>query len=292
MRSMTGYGRLTKIIEDYSYNIEIKSLNSKSLNVNTNISYIFSPLEIKIQSFLKDYFQRGTLKVFVDIKLLKTEDIVDIDMGLAKSYYNALDNIINELHLTDDVDLDTLLKFRDIIKVSIDEEKINVIWEGMKQVLKEVIEMVLNYQKEEGQDLKRYLEGYINELKQVVEKISENSDKMKDKYREQLKNNINSIINGFQNVDENRLEMEIALLAERSDINEEIDRLKSHINRFNGLLEEDKDSIGQELDFICQEMHREFNTIASKSKILEITNLSLEGRTLVNKIREQVQNVH
>lgn len=292
MRSMTGYGRLTKIIEDYSYNIEIKSLNSKSLNVNTNISYIFSPLEIKIQSFLKDYFQRGTLKVFVDIKLLKTEDIVDIDMGLAKSYYNALDNIINELHLTDDVDLDTLLKFRDIIKVSIDEEKINIIWKGMKQVLKEVIEMVLNYQKEEGQDLKRYLEGYINELKQVVEKISENSDKMKDKYREQLKNNINSIIKGFQNVDENRLEMEIALLAERSDINEEIDRLKSHINRFNGLLEEDKDSIGQELDFICQEMHREFNTIASKSKILEITNLSLEGRTLVNKIREQVQNVH
>jgi len=294
MRSMTGYGRITKNIGDYSYNVEIKSLNSKNLNINTSISPLFSPLELHIQNLVKKYFKRGTLRISIDIKLLKTDNIIDVDLGLAKAYYNVLNNLINELHLADDVNLEDLLKFKDIVKISIDEKTIDDIWEGMKEVLKEVIETVLRYQKEEGKDLKDFLTGYLNELEDIVIKIEENAHQMKEKYREQLKHNVNTLISNIDNIDENRLEMEIVLLAERADISEELDRLKSHIKRFNNFLENENnnDSIGQELDFICQEMHREFNTIASKSKILDITNLSLEGRTLVNKIREQVQNLH
>ncbi|PNR99734.1 hypothetical protein X928_06385 [Petrotoga miotherma DSM 10691] len=294
MRSMTGYGRTTKNIGDYSYNVEIKSLNSKNLNINTSISPLFSPLELKIQNLVKKYFKRGTLRISIDIKLLKTDDIIDVDLGLAKAYYNALNNLINELHLADDVSLEDLLKFKDIVKISIDEKTIDDIWEGIKEVLNEVIETVLKYQKEEGKDLKVFLNGYLNELEDIVIKIEENAQQMKEKYREQVKHNVNSLISNIDNIDENRLEMEIVLLAERADISEEMDRLKSHIRRFKNFLENESnnDSIGQELDFICQEMHREFNTIASKSKILNITNLSLEGRTLVNKIREQVQNLH
>jgi uncharacterized protein (TIGR00255 family) len=294
MRSMTGYGRITKNIGDYSYNVEIKSLNSKNLNINTSISPLFSPLELHIQNLVKKYFKRGNLRISIDIKLLKTDNIIDVDMGLAKAYYNALNNLINELHLADDVNLEDLLKFKDIVKISIDEKTIDDIWEGMKEVLKEVIEIVLEYQKEEGKDLKDFLNNYLNELESIVIKIEENAQQMKEKYREQVKHNVNSLISNIDNIDENRLEMEIVLLAERADISEEMDRLKSHIRRFKNFLENESnnDSIGQELDFICQEMHREFNTIASKSKILDITNLSLEGRSLVNKIREQVQNLH
>jgi uncharacterized protein (TIGR00255 family) len=294
MRSMTGYGRITKNIGDYSYNVEIKSLNSKNLNINTSISPLFSPLELNIQNLVKKYFKRGTLRISIDIKLLKTDNIIDVDLGLAKAYYNALNNLINELHLADDVNLEDLLKFKDIVKISIDEKTIDDIWKGMKEVLEEVIETVLRYQEEEGKDLKDFLNGYLKELEDIVIKIEENAHQIKEKYREQLKHNINSLISNIDNIDENRLEMEIVLLAERADISEEIDRLKSHIRRFKNFLENENnnDSIGQELDFICQEMHREFNTIASKSKILEITNLSLEGRTLVNKIREQAQNIH
>jgi len=294
MRSMTGYGRITKNIGDYSYNVEMKSLNSKNLNINTSISPLFSPLELHIQNLVKKYFKRGTLRISIDIKLLKTDNIIDIDLGLAKAYYNALNNLINELHLADDVNLEDLLKFKDIVKISIDEKTIDDIWEGMKEVLKEVIEIVLEYQKEEGKDLKDFLNNYLNELESIVIKIEENAQQMKEKYREQVKHNVNSLISNIDNIDENRLEMEIVLLAERADISEEMDRLKSHIRRFKNFLENESnnDSIGQELDFICQEMHREFNTIASKSKILDITNLSLEGRSLVNKIREQVQNLH
>lgn len=294
MRSMTGYGRLTKNIGDYSYNVEIKSLNSKNLNINTSISPLFSPLELHIQNLVKKYFKRGNLRISIDIKLLKTDDIIDVDLGLAKAYYNALNSLINELHLADDVNLEDLLKFKDIVKISIDEKTIDDIWEGAKEVLKEVIETVLKYQKEEGKDLKDFLDGYLTELEDIVIKIEENAQQMKEKYREQLKHNVNSLISNIDSIDENRLEMEIVLLAERADISEEMDRLKSHTRRFKNFLENENnnDSIGQELDFICQEMHRELNTIASKSKILDITNLSLEGRTLVNKIREQVQNLH
>ncbi|KUK83611.1 MAG: Uncharacterized protein XD96_0254 [Petrotoga mobilis] len=294
MRSMTGYGRITKNIGDYSYNVEIKSLNSKNLNINASISPLFSPLELNIQNLVKKYFKRGTLRISIDIKLLKTDNIIDVDLGLAKAYYNALNNLINELHLADDVNLEDLLKFKDIVKISIDEKTIDDIWKGMKEVLEEVIETVLRYQKEEGKDLKDFLNSYLNELEDIVIKIEEDAHQIKEKYREQLKHNINSLISNIDNIDENRLEMEIVLLAERADISEEIDRLKSHIRRFKNFLENENnnDSIGQELDFICQEMHREFNTIASKSKILDITNLSLEGRTLVNKIREQAQNIH
>ncbi|WP_255416417.1 endoribonuclease YicC domain-containing protein [Petrotoga sp. HWH.PT.55.6.1] len=202
--------------------------------------------------------------------------------------------MINELHLADDVNLEDLLKFKDIVKISIDEKTIDDIWEGAKEVLKEVIETVLKYQKEEGKDLKDFLDGYLTELEDIIIKIEENAQQMKEKYREQLKHNVNSLISNIDSIDENRLEMEIVLLAERADISEEMDRLKSHTRRFKNFLENENnnDSIGQELDFICQEMHRELNTIASKSKILDITNLSLEGRTLVNKIREQAQNIH
>jgi len=294
MRSMTGYGRLTKNIGDYSYNVEIKSLNSKNLNINTSISPLFSPLELHIQNLVKKYFKRGNLRISIDIKLLKTDNIIDVDLGLAKAYYNALNSLINELHLADDVNLEDLLKFKDIVKISIDEKTIDDIWEGAKEVLKEVIETVLKYQKEEGKDLKDFLDGYLTELEDIIIKIEENAQQMKEKYREQLKHNVNSLISNIDSIDENRLEMEIVLLAERADISEEMDRLKSHTRRFKNFLENENnnDSIGQELDFICQEMHRELNTIASKSKILDITNLSLEGRTLVNKIREQVQNLH
>jgi len=289
---MTGYGRINKNIGDYGYNLEIKSLNSKTLNLNVIIPPLFSPIEINIQNFIKKYFQRGRINVYVDIKFLKSDDVIDIDLGLAKAYYNALNILANELHLSGEVNLEILLKFKDIIKVSLTDEKISQIWDGLEKVLEEVIDLVIRFQEEEGKDLEKVIKDYLEEMKNVVEEISKYADKMKETYREHINNNLSSLLSDLSNIDEKRMEMEITLLAERSDITEEIDRLTSHIKRFKNLLETDETSIGQELDFICQEMHREFNTIASKSKLLEITNLSLEGRSLVNKIREQVQNIH
>ncbi len=291
MRSMTGYGRIEKIIGNYNYSVEIKTLNGKYSNVKTSLAGIFSPLEIDVQNLVKSKLNRGNISVYIDIRFMNPEDFVDVDLGLAKSYSTALDKIANELHLSDEVNLDVLTKFREIIKIKIKEEKQEEIWEGLKEVLQETIDKVVEFQKNEGQDLQEILISNVEKLKEMVEKIESQSDEMKDEFRARIKENLEEILES-EKINEDRLELEVALLAERADISEEIDRLKSHLSRFTKIINGDNESKGQKLDFLCQELHREFNTIASKSKITDITNLSVDGRVIVNKLREQVQNVH
>jgi len=291
MRSMTGYGRIEKIIGNYNYSVEIKTLNGKYSNVKTSLAGIFSPLEIDVQNLVKTKLNRGNISVYIDIRFMNPEDFVDIDLGLAKSYSTALNKIANELHLSDEVNLDVLTKFREIIKIKIQEEKQEEIWEGLKTVLEETISKVIEFQKTEGQDLQNILLSNVDKLKEMVEKIESMSNDMKDEFRKRITENLNEILDSDK-INEDRLELEVALLAERADISEEIDRLKSHLNRFTKIINSENESKGQKLDFLCQELHREFNTIASKSKITDITNLSVDGRVIVNKLREQVQNVH
>lgn len=292
MRSMTGYGRIEKIIGDYNYTVEIKSLNGKYLNLKTSLSGIFSPLEIKLQNFLKENFQRGNLSVFVDIRFLKPENFVDVDLGLAKSYHTALNNIKEALNLHDDPNLSVMTKFREVIRIKVDEESLDVVWEGLEEVLKEVTSKVEDFQLSEGNTLKDVILGYVDEIEGLVNKIEPESQNIKKVYKEKIENTLEQLLSSNNNINEERLELEIALIAEKADISEEIDRLRSHIEKIRTLVNSNEPAKGQNLDFLSQEMHREFNTIASKSKVLDITNFSVEGRVLVNKIREQVQNVH
>jgi uncharacterized protein (TIGR00255 family) len=291
MRSMTGYGRIEKIIGDYNYSVEIKTLNGKYSNVKISLAGIFSSLEIDVQNLVKSKLNRGNISVYIDIRFMNPEDFVDVDLGLAKSYSTALDKIANELHLSDEVNLDVLTKFREIIKIKIKEEKQEEIWEGLKTVLEEAIEKVIEFQKHEGDDLQNILMSNVEKLNKMVEDIENLSNDMKEEFRARIKENLNEILES-EKINEDRLELEVALLAEKVDISEEIDRLKSHLSRFTKIIKGDNESKGQKLDFLCQELHREFNTIASKSKITDITNLSVDGRVVVNKLREQVQNVH
>ncbi|MDO7976265.1 YicC/YloC family endoribonuclease [Oceanotoga teriensis] len=292
MRSMTGYGRIEKIINDYNYSVEIKSLNGKYSNLKTSIAGIFSPLEIEVQNLVKKYFKRGNISVYIDIRFLNPQNFVDIDLGLAKSYHSALQQMTSELHMSDDVSLDVLTKFREIIKIKVEEEAMNKIWKGLEEILLETIEKVKVFQIEEGEKLKTVLLGYIDDIEKIVNDIQNTAVDMKDTFKERLENNLKELLNNSELINEGRLELEVALLAERADISEEIERLKSHIKKFRNIVNSEDELMGQNLDFLSQEMHREFNTIASKSKLIELTNLSVEGRGLVNKIREQVQNVH
>jgi len=230
MRSMTGYGRIEKIIGNYNYSVEIKTLNGKYSNVKTSLAGIFSPLEIDVQNLVKSKLNRGNISVYIDIRFMNPEDFVDVDLGLAKSYSTALDKIANELHLSDEVNLDVLTKFREIIKIKIKEEKQEEIWEGLKEVLQETIDKVVEFQKNEGQDLQEILISNVDKLKEMVEKIESQSDEMKDEFRARIKENLEEILES-EKINEDRLELEVALLAERADISEEIDRLKSHLSR-------------------------------------------------------------
>ena len=292
MRSMTGYGRIEKIIGNYNYTVEIKSLNGKYLNLKTSLAGIFSPLELNVQNYLKKQFKRGNINVFVDIRFLNPSDFVEVDMGLAKSYNEALNKVAEELNLPDKPNLDILTKFRDVIKVKINEKSLEEVWGGLKEVLEETVEKVKEFQYSEGENLKVVITEYMNEVENLVNKLEIDAGKIKDFYRERLMNNIEQVLTSKEKINEERLELEVVLTAERADISEEIDRLKSHIKKVRAIINSKEEVKGQNLDFLSQEMHREFNTIASKSKMTDITNYSVEGRVLINKIREQVQNIH
>lgn len=292
MRSMTGYGRIEKIIDNYNYSVEIKSLNGKYMNLKTSLSGIFSSLELKVQELLKTFFSRGNVNIFIDIRFINADDFVELDSGLIKSYYAALTKIKEELSLEENITLDLLTKFRDVIKIKIDDEKAEEIWKGLTEVIKETAHKVIEFQENEGKNLKAVLNDYLDKLETYVSDIEKESFKIKDFYREKLKNDIKSILSPEIETDAGRLETEVAVIAQRADISEEIERLKIHISRFREVMNSKDEAVGQQLDFLAQEMHREFNTIGSKSKNIIITDGSVDGRIVVNKIKEQVQNIY
>ncbi|WGS65533.1 YicC/YloC family endoribonuclease [Marinitoga aeolica] len=291
MRSMTGYGRIEENIENYSYTVEIKSLNGKHLNIKTNLPWIYSSLELKVNDILKKHFKRGSLNVYIDIRLLQPKDIIKIDKALAKSYYDALNELAQYLHLSDLPNLDLLIKFKEIMRYSIDEKDLEYIWNGLEKVLLKAISKTIETQESEGEKIYKVLMGYVDKIEEITIQIEKHSSKMKEYYKEKLKESLKDL---DLEIDYNkeRLEYEIALILERGDITEEIDRLKMHVKKFREVSSSNLESLGQNLDFLAQEMHREFNTIASKSKLKEITALSIDGRLHVNKIKEQVQNIH
>ncbi|AEX85944.1 hypothetical protein XO10_07660 [Marinitoga sp. 1135] len=291
MRSMTGYGRIEKNIGNYSYTVEIKSLNGKHLNIKTNLPWIYSSLELKVNDLLKKNFKRGSLSVYIDIRLLQPKSIIKIDKPLAKSYYDALNELAQYLHLSDSPSLDLLVKFKEIMRYSIDEEELLVIWEGLEEAVNIAIDKVISVQESEGEKIKGVILEYVEEIEKLTTLIEEKSGEMKEYYKNKLKESLKDLDLNIE-YNKERLEYEIALILERGDITEEIDRLKMHTKKFKEVVNSEKESIGQNLDFLAQEMHREFNTIASKSKLKEITAFSLDGRLYVNKIKEQVQNIH
>ncbi|KLO23702.1 MULTISPECIES: YicC/YloC family endoribonuclease [unclassified Marinitoga] len=291
MRSMTGYGRIEENIGNYSYTVEIKSLNGKHLNIKVNLPWIYSSLELKINDLLKKYFKRGSLNIYIDIRLLQPKDIIKIDKALAKSYFDALNDLASYLHLNDLPNLELLIRFKEIMRYSIEENDLEIIWSGLEKAVLKSIEKTLEVQKSEGEKIKKVLITYIDKIEEITSEIKRYSSKMKDYYKEKLNESLKDLDLEIE-YNKERLEYEIALILERGDITEEIDRLNMHVKKFRELISSDLEVVGQNLDFLAQEMHREFNTIASKSKLKEITALSIDGRLHVNKIKEQVQNIH
>jgi len=181
-----------------------------------------------------------------------------------------------------------MTRFKEILRSRPSEELARRVWNAVVPVLEKALESLNRDREREGLNLLKALEDYLDKLQQISSQLKEMSDGMVDYYREFLKKRVEKLFDG--ELDENRLEQEVVLLAEKADISEELVRLDSHIASFRETLSNDGDC-GVQLDFICQELHRELSTVASKSKKLEISALSVEGRTLVNKLREQVQNI-
>ena len=288
LRSMTGYARVEKAVRGVNAFVELKTVNSKYLNVDINIGDAFSELEMRASRFIKENLKRGTVRAKIDISLADSDDLLQPDYGIASSIFNSLKTIKDRFELAGEVSVDSMARFKEIFRSRPSEDLADKIWSVIEELLIEALDQLNADREREGQNLALAMSEYLNRLEVIANELLTSSEDMVLYYRDFLKKRIETIFEG--QFDENRLEQEVALLAERADISEEIVRLHSHLKSFRGVMRTDKES-GVQMDFICQEMHRELSTIASKSKKLAITNLSIEGRTLVNKLREQVQNI-
>ncbi len=285
--SMTGFGK-NILSNDYcSVKTEIKSLNSKFLDVRFRLPRGFSFLEIELMKILKSNVIRGKVDVNVEVQFKKAVKIPKINHDTLNMYMAVLREIQMESEVLDDIRIDHLIHFEDILEFSADtelEEKIGAqIIDSVKKAVYELVQM----RKNEGENLRNDLMQRIENLKSGLKHIDSIKDKIFDYWYEKFRKRMESLNVNF---DEDRIIQEAGFYAEKSDITEEVVRISSHLNLFTKTLEEET-SNGKKLDFISQELHREYNTIGSKSNSSEITDYVVNAKTEIDKIREQVQNI-
>ncbi len=212
-----------------------------------------------------------------------------MDLSLAKAYKGALEDLINRLDMEDDVNLFHILNFSDVVKTERKELDEDETWTCLNLAVEEALNNLMNMRIKEGLALKSDLETQLDIMYDIIEKIEERSPLVVKDYKEKLELRIKEILN-VDYIDEEKLAYEVAFFADRSDINEEVIRFKSHIKQFRESLE-DEEPVGRKLDFLIQEMNREINTIGSKANDLVISNHVVTIKSQLEKMREQVQNI-
>jgi uncharacterized protein (TIGR00255 family) len=288
---MTGFGRASSDENSArSFSLEMKSVNHRYLDINIRMPKSMIPLEERIRRIVGERLNRGKVDIFLNYKNYGQFDTVaKLNTELADSYVNCLKQIKDRYSLKDELNLNLISKFPDVIVLEEQEENLEEIWNELMPLVNRALDTIINMRETEGQKLYEDIIFKSNDIEENVKKIEKKCPEVLKAYKEKLKEKLQGILENIE-LDENRLAMEVAIFADKSTIDEEITRLYSHINQLRGTLLL-KEPIGRKLDFIVQEMNREANTIASKSTDLEITNLVINIKNMIEKIREQIQNI-
>lgn len=290
IRSMTGYGRGENISENRRFIVEIKSVNHRYNDITIKLPRSMNYLEDKIRKAAAHQIFRGKTDVYINFETFSTDDIcVKMNEPLAKAYIEKLHYIEKTYHLSTNDSLGIVAKFPDIITVEKVQNDEDLIWNTLFPALQEAIQKFIQMRTTEGMVLKTDILKKSDFIKQLVDKIKQRAPLVILDYREKLKNRINELLDTIE-IDEQRLAVEVTLFADKGCIDEEIIRLESHIIQLNEILNEGG-LVGRKLDFLVQEMNREANTIASKSNDIQITQTTIDLKSEIEKIREQIQNI-
>lgn len=280
MQSMTGFGASEK----EGVKVEVRSLNHKYIDISVKMPSSLAEHEIPVRNIIKEMFSRGKFDVVVSLTD-KRRSNVRVNKELAQDMYNAFLELKNALSLSGELGIDIFSAYRDIILTENAEYDTEAFYSSVREALCMIEEMRKNEGENIAEELLRRLKG-IGDMHSAMEGLSRETV---PRSRELLKKLIAEIAADVS-VDENRLAQEIAIMAQKIDITEELTRLKSHMQQFNSFLSEGG-AIGRKLDFLLQEMNRETNTIASKADDVRVINLTIELKTEIEKLREQVQNI-
>ena len=291
MKSMTGYGKATVSRDNRELTIELKSVNHRFLEVSLKIPRAFIEYEDVIRSGLSKGLSRGHVDVFLNYSLVgDTDKKVELDMALAKSYADAaqaLKEAFPELHY--DFNINALMRSSDVLTLKQTEEDGEVIREMLVEAVANAVDALNAMRDVEGNALRTDILGKIDKLEGLLAKVKEYAPMVAEQYREKLRARVTEALEGVQ-LDEAKLVNEVCFFVDKSCIDEEITRLTSHIARAREILATNE-PVGRKLDFLVQEFNRETNTICSKSSYLDLTNVALEMKNEIEKIREQIQNL-
>ena len=287
MQSMTGYAFIEKSTDQFSFSVEIKCLNSRYLEIYVNSPRLLKNEEPAMSSLLKEKFQRGKIELNIDIYNWETEKPVNLNQNLIKKYYNELKKIHKSLDIREPFKFESVLSLDGIIhreKSGLTPKSRKEIYQCIEIAAKKTIEMRI----EEGLSVKNDLLKVLNSLIDSHAGIKLLAKNLASEKKNNLKKKIDAL--SGNKVDDMRMLTEIAILADKIDINEEIVRLNDHFKKFKSFCNE-KEQVGKKLDFIAQEIFREINTIASKSNSSEISHIVVDMKNQVEKIREQCRNI-
>ena len=289
IKSMTGYGKGNISENLRNYQVEIKSVNHRYLDISVKMPRVLSYLEEDVKKVISSKVKRGKIDVFITFENSSTEGKeIKINNEIAKMYINQLKQLAEEENILANIEVTEISKYPDVLSIQNTQDD--------EQIKKELIEAttiatdkLVQMRQVEGSKMAEDLLKRIEKINQKIEKISGLSTGLIEEYVVKLENRIKEILKN-QEIDESRLAQEVVIYADKCSIEEEVTRLKSHISQFKELINSD-DAVGKKLDFIIQEMNRETNTIGSKANNLEITNGVIDIKTEIENIREQVQNI-
>ncbi len=289
LKSMTGFGRHELLLDGFTVNAQIRSVNHRYMDCSIRIPRCYNFLEDKIRQKAAEYISRGKIEISIAIKEQEGDDkVITLNRALAENYINVLKEI-STLGVEDDIKASHVSRYSDIFNIEykeIDEDKM---FEIINTVLTAALEDFNNMRSQEGSRLENDILSHLETISEELAKIKARSPETVKAYRENLEAKIKELIADTL-VDENRLITETAIFADKVAIDEEIVRLGSHIKAFGSAIKSDK-PIGKKLDFIIQEMNRETNTIGSKANDIEIAAIVVEIKSEIEKIREQIQNI-
>ena len=291
IRSMTSFGRSnSEEGKKRVFTVEMKSVNSRYLDVNIRMPKSIISLEEEIRKMISNSLNRGKVDVFINIKNYNEgAGVPKVDINLAQGYLQCLKEIEEKLNIKNDISVMQIARFPEVITMIEEEDKIDEIWEELKPLISSSLDMMINMREVEGEKLKQDILIKINQIEDLVSKVEEFADSIPKVFKQKLEERLKDLLGNVE-VDENRIATEVCILADKATVDEEIIRLNSHINQVRETLKLNE-PIGRKLDFIVQEMNRETNTIGSKSSDIKMTNIVIDIKNILEKIREQVQNI-
>ena len=291
IKSMTGFGRCEAADEERKFTVEMKGVNHRYLDANIRMPKKLNFFESAIRSLLKESVHRGKVDIFITYEDFSESQVsLKYNETLAAEYLEKFKMMEEKFSLENDIRVSTLSRYPEVLTMEEKMDDEEELWKGLKKALDGAIAQFVQTRTVEGENLKKDLIAKLDGMLELVGQIEERAPKIIAEYREKLEGKVKELLEDTQ-IDEGRIASEIVIFADKICTDEEVVRLRSHVEHMKATLQSDDSVIGRKLDFIAQEMNREANTILSKANDLETSNIGIELKTEIEKVREQIQNI-